>query len=506
MKRVMSVWFPRFPVDVLRRTQARSGERSDNAPLLVAATIGQRRVVAACCERAARAGVRSGMPLSAARAILPGTRHRLEEHRPDRDRRALLAVAAWSQRFSPLVAADEPDGLLLDVGGCERLFGGEESLARRVQRDLARLGLTARLAVAPTLTCAWGLARYGPQTLTLVPPGGERAAMKNLPIAALRPEEETASGLHEVGVERIGELLDIPRAALPARFGTHLLARLDAALGAAPESFDPLRPAQPLRVERTFDGPVRQLEAIQEATRGLVIDLCARLRACESGAGRIDLECARADLSPIRLCAHFSRPSRDARHAWSLLRPRLDRLDMGFGVERIALSAGRVARARHGQRTMWDDANPDRASPQALDGLLDTLANRMGPDRVLGAGVRDSHLPERGFGLTSILAQRAENPRPQPALHADRPTVLLEAPESAQVMALTPDGPVHRVRWRGYERAITTCLGPERISPEWWRKDEPTRDYFKVQDDMGQWLWLVREVETARWFVHGVWA
>ena len=84
-------------------------------------------------------------------------------------------------------------------------------------------------------------------------------------------------------------------------------------------------------------------------------------------------------------------------------------------------------------------------------------------------------------------------------------------------MALTPDGPPAQLRWRGMEQRITASAGPERIACEWWhlapgeytggKKNEVgARDYFKVQDERGCWLWVYRVVETGRWFVHGLWA
>ena len=44
----------------------------------------------------------------------------------------------------------------------------------------------------------------------------------------------------------------------------------------------------------------------------------------------------------------------------------------------------------------------------------------------------------------------------------------------------------------------------ERITTEWWQGPQ-TRDYFKVQTAAGQWLWVYRQLETSRWFVHGIW-
>ena len=30
-------------------------------------------------------------------------------------------------------------------------------------------------------------------------------------------------------------------------------------------------------------------------------------------------------------------------------------------------------------------------------------------------------------------------------------------------------------------------------------------DYFRIQTEGGQWLWVFRELETGRWFVQGGW-
>jgi protein ImuB len=61
---------------------------------------------------------------------------------------------------------------------------------------------------------------------------------------------------------------------------------------------------------------------------------------------------------------------------------------------------------------------------------------------------------------------------------------------------------------------VARAEGPERIAPEWWHgaEDQPTRDYFRVEDGSGRRFWLFREglygYETAapRWFMHGVFA
>lgn len=486
--------------------------------MLLTADVAQRRLVARCCERSARAGVRPGMDLAHARALLPSEPVWVGPHRPERDADALRSLAIWATRFSPVVAPDPPEGLVLDITGCDRASGGEERLLHTLTGAVRRLGFAARAAIAPTLGCAWAVARFGEGSI--IPDSATRRALAPLPIAALRISEQARAALAEVGVERIGHILDLPRAALPSRFGPELLLRLDQALGQAMEVIEPVRPVEPPRVERQFDGPTTQYEAIETTVHDLLIPLAAELRRRESGARRLDIRLIRVDAPPECLTITLSRPSRSPRHLWSLVRPRLERVNLGFGVEFVSITAPRTARLRHEQAGALggnvDEVPMDRAAAE----LTDALVNRLGPDRVGSLALAESHIPERrgtGFQPVSLADRRdagvRRDPGPEPlaapetrAAAADRPSLLLERPEPASAIAITPDGPPSLLRWRGRDLPIAAAIGPERIGCEWWRRPESARDYFKVQDRVGRWLWVYRELRTNHWFVHGEWA
>jgi hypothetical protein len=109
------------------------------------------------------------MDLVHARALLPdgqAERAIVTEHKPQRDAKALEKLALWATRFSPIVAVEEglehrePDGLMLDITGCEHLFGGEAALIAHLMRAVERLGFTCRAAGAGTVGCAWAVARF----------------------------------------------------------------------------------------------------------------------------------------------------------------------------------------------------------------------------------------------------------------------------------------------------------------------------------------------------------
>jgi protein ImuB len=469
-----------------------------------------KQLVACCCPRAASRGVMPGMPLAEATSLLAGMATMEAPWEPRRDAAALAALASWSIRFSPLAAPDPPDGLLLDVTGCRRLYPDERRLLNRVGNSLEQLGIRSRLAVAGTIGAAWALARFGAQERSVIEAGGERSAIEPLPIEALRLDPATVEALREVNIDRVGQLLAIPRLELAARFDERLLQRLDQAIGDRPEVIDPVRPGEPIVAERAFDGAVADLEPLLVAARELVDAASAALERVESGATWLVFTMVRLDASPVHAALRLCRPSREARHLWSLLRPRLEQMNLGCGVERIELCVRAARRLAHRQieHTLAAGRSDAVAADRASGELIDTLTHRLGPERALRIRVVESHRPERVTQCVPAMDAATAASGPAAIAADDRPSRLLARPEPVEVMAMTPEGPPISIRRGGARRDIIAAHGPQRVSGEWWNSgaDQATRDYFKVQDSGGRWLWIFREPESRRWFVHGEWA
>src|SRR3989442_4398148 len=70
-------------------------------------------------------------------------------------------VAAWACQFTPRVSLEPPHGLLLEIEGSMRLFGGLERLLERLREGLDAMDLTAQLAVAPAARAALWRSRGG---------------------------------------------------------------------------------------------------------------------------------------------------------------------------------------------------------------------------------------------------------------------------------------------------------------------------------------------------------
>ena len=451
----------------------------------------------------------------------------LIDHAPHADAAALAAIARWCLRLGPVVAADPPDGLVLDLTGCERLHGGRFAMARATAGRLARLGLELHAALAPTLGAAWALARFDPSPLPVVGAAELGGRLDPLPVAALRLEPAEVAALGEVGIDRIDQLRALPREAVADRFGPGVLRRIDQALGRVAETVEGLKPWTPPRVERAFGGPCLSAEAVAEAFRGLCRKLAAHLDARGRAASSLTLGVDRLDADLRPESAHkplsLSRPSRDPRHLWSLLAPHVERLDLCRGVEAVSLTAAVAPRRGHRQLAAPGvaDGTGGPADLRAHEAqLIDLLSARLGAGAVLRPRLTDSHVPEASFAATpaadaaELGHRRATQPgTPRPTL--DRPTRLLDPPEPAEAVYLNPDGPVLTLRWRGVLLTLDASVGPEPVGRRWWRGvlrpgdlggPGVERVYHRVRDEAGRWLWVFRRSDSGAWFVHGVWS
>src|SRR5438477_12666893 len=81
----------------------------------------------------------------------------------------LEPIAAWACQFTPKVALEPPDSLLVEVEGSLRYFGGEPALRAALEAGLAEMQVPSVMATAPTPRAALWRARGGGLPLTELP-------------------------------------------------------------------------------------------------------------------------------------------------------------------------------------------------------------------------------------------------------------------------------------------------------------------------------------------------
>ena len=434
---------------------------------------------------------------------------------PAADRKLLEAIADWCVRYTPLVALDPPHGLFLDITGASHLYDSEQAMMLDVGRSIAAQGFSVHVALAGTAEAARALAHY--RCGMIAEPGCEAEAVAALPTEALVADPYILHALNRAGLKTIGQVAERSRQELVARFGKGFAALLDRTLGKIGGPIMPRLPVPDLSAERRFSEPVVTEAVITETLLSLCQSLASVLETHGQGARVLEAMFFRADGATRRIVVETARPTRDAKIFIRLFREKLDSLvdplDPGFGFDLIRLSAN------FAQDLQAKNAELDASAADAeVHLLMDRLAARFGSQRVLVFRPQDTHIPEAE--TVAIPARHADDVSlPKHGFRerdetSRRPLRLFAKPEPVDVLASAPDGQPIRFRWRRVLHTIARAEGPERIAMEWWRHQEsqPTRDYFRVEDEKGRRYWLYRDGVVPRelthpsWYVHGLFA
>lgn len=545
-RRILSLWFPRLGADRLLRQM-----RIDPAQCFaVVATDGPAQVLHSLSVGASAAGLVRGQPLRDALAMCPNLLTRLRN--PQAEAAFLSALRRWAGKYSPWVGLAGEEGLSLDITGCAHLFGGEEALLASVDADCEGLGLTVRAGVADTLGASWALARFAgvgtshhrsgdavdqearatrsravkrrhwerggaaPQIKTagleaqrIAPQGQTRSAIGALPLASLRLDPDTVAQLSRLGLRRVSDLINQPRAPLARRFGPGLVLRIDQALGQVPEPISPVALARPFAVRMTLPDPIGLAEDVLAGLDRLLPRLCDTVAKAGRGVRLIRLQAWRTDHTMQWISAGLARATADPERIRPLLAMKVEELDAGHGIDMLRIEAVQTepvsARQPVGHLEAGQRVADRLAATAAQDDLLARIGARVGMEQITRWHPASSHIPEKtALTLAAAWSQPAEawpeTPLPRP--------LLLWRPEP--VMA--PDHPrlPARLRWRGRDLTPLEAVGPERIAPEWWLDDpnwrSGVRDYWRVTLEGGERLWLFFAhggAMSAGWFCQG---
>ncbi|MFO0530235.1 MAG: hypothetical protein ACK52A_19245 [Planctomycetota bacterium] len=356
-----------------------------------------------------------------------------------------------------------------------------------------------------------------------------------LPPIALRLDPLICLTLGQLGIAQVSQLRQLPRASLQARFGPQLGRRLDEVAGLATEIWTPLDESLDFALTATFDFPLRDLATIQVVIERQLDQLCARLRPLQRGAlqwqialrgesgGNLSapstepMELAEPALSPdsrdpvhvARLVINLFQPTATVAHVMQLIAMQLEQqrdLDLETTpVWEVSVRAARCVLLAEKQRLLFDD--DPRLDHQALSQLLDRLAVRLGPERIVRPVPVSGAQPEFACRAHVLVgndqpAPRIVAPRREHAA-ASRPVRLLQPPWPLAVTADASSGAPQQLHHSRWQAQVTAAWGPERIETGWWRARLVSRDYWRVQTSAGQLLWIYQDLASQQWFLHG---
>jgi protein ImuB len=456
----LCLYLPDWPLQVATRGL------SEPLPLVLQ----QRSRVSHCNQTAVDAGIRTGMKLSTAYALVAGLR--TMEHDPHHEQVCLERVAAWAYTYSDQVVPAD-NAILLEAGGSLRLWGPLPALLEQLQEGLDGLGYRANIGVAPT---AAGARVFAPRRLVAMEPQQLHRYLQPLPLVAGSFDSRLQQKLQRAGITTFGELIGLPRAALQQRFGQVPGEYLDRIMGTAPDRHSVYEPPARYQGDLAMPAPIKASEGLLFAGRRLLEELCGHLTGLDASVQTLRWRLEHEDRKESHFSIGLASPDRDL-HRWlAVLREHLSQWRLPAPVNHLYLDAEQLLVFRPRQTDLLNGSSQE----ENRDYLLERVRGRLGNHSVTSIGVLSDHRPEKSWVYGRSAADR-------PIISSRRPLWLLPEPEiidPAELCFLT--------------RA-------ERIETGWWDGNGYTRDYFVADHPDGRRLWVFQQHKpVADWFIHGI--
>ena len=448
-------------------------------------------------------GVAAHQPLASALSLFPDLV--VVEHDSHEEMKALQEAAYAAFRFTPHVVMQD-SGLIVEVSGSLKLFGGLKKLCQLLNQAVAAQGLQFCVGIAPTAKGAWLLAQSAPLKTVINGAGSRfRSLLDALPAGLLESAQPHLEVIRGIGCKTLADLQRLPRSGMARRFGPNLLIELDRAYGDSPD------PQQWLEVPEHFQqilalmAQVESVELIWVTVQRMIEQMCGWLALRHAAVLEFSFVLhheysLRQPHKSTPLAIRLSEQSNEPGHLMLLLRERLGRTKIVAPVCELELIADEVTAGTDPNLELFPTSQSEATS---LNRFIEKISSRFGPQAITGLNVISDHRPEYSQRFQPVGMNRMSNSSCRkitpsaPACPLARPAWLMAAPLELKVQRHQPV----------YGSPLKLIAGPERIEAGWWDDAPVARDYFIAENALGQLLWIYHEHPAAKnkgWYLQGL--
>jgi protein ImuB len=410
------------------------------------------------------------------------------------DPHPLTALAAHAYELTSLVCVEEPDGLLLEVRGSLKLFGGIAAVKKKLALKLDGRRMRFDMCAAPTPYAALWLAREA--RADALESSSLAGCLSTLPLAATRWPDDVRLKLTEMGVRTVGDCLRLPRDGFARRIGEPYLHQLDQALGKRPDLRREIVAQPSLSGMIEFPAEITQTAALAGALQSIVTSLAADLRRRQRQVQNLCIVFHHARRPPTLCRLQLIEPAHEVRRLLDPLIVRLERLVLPAPVIALGVDAGVPVAMRIEAVKLFADDGGSGQVPVSPAALIESLRARFGNEGVYGLEWVNEHRPERVWSkLTEKLLHGPARVARPPKI-PNRPLWILPSPVPLAERC-------SEARRETVADEIRTNE-PERIESGWWDGGDIRRDYYTVTTRCGQRLWVYQDCATRSWYLHGI--
>jgi len=436
------------------------------------------------------------------------------------------SLADFAYQFSPLVEEAKPNVVVIDVEGCELIYGSAYQLAGEVSRRSAENknngGLETKadvaLAANPDAAIHAALCLTG---ITFIEPGEELSCLGDFSITQLdyslvdvdeKRIEEILETLRLWGVSTFRDFARLPVAGVSERLGQEGIRLQKLATGKTQRHLR-LKHVDPVFANTLeLEYAISELEPLSFIFARLLNQLCASLNSYALATNELLVQMRLEDKTSHERTLNLPYPMRDHKVFLKLLLLDTEMHPPQAPVKTISISCEPV-KPRVLQNGLFIPLAP---APDKLELTLARLVKLLGENNIGSPVLLDTHRPD-AFSIKRFVLQTREVRRRrskwinQPKI-SNRQCLAFRMfrPPLRAVVELTNGWPKQISAW-GKQRSVygkvVDCAGPWRTTGDWWRNDNWARDEWDVAVESGkdrQVLYRIyRELNGGTWFVEG---
>ena len=434
-------------------------------------------------------GVRKDMPLALVERLGGIT---ILERNKGIEKKETDSLLLWAGKFSPLVVDKFPDGLLVEVKGSLKLFGGQKKLIKMMSDDLDDWGYKFALATGATpLLAEIGAKKRRKEAVS------NRFTSKEIntvPVSMFSFLPKQLELLKKMGVRTLGDYKKLPRKGLAERFGKDALQQFDRLYGYEP---DPQRfyiVPQKENISITLDCEVEGWLDLKPYIKELLKKANKYLSCKALKARQLTWFFCRYS-SEVKVPIFLS-GTNNISVVLRILEEKLKNKRFREPFDSIRLSLDEVENARQENLNIFHKANKTDTN-LLCDQFVDLIRSRYGEESLYVLNRKPEHVPEHSFAYCySFDGKQNATCLPGNVLpKIKRPVWFIDPPMRLVVKKNKPF----------YDGRPLILSGRERIVSDWWTGAEIARDYFVAESYSGMILWIYRElVSKENWFFQGL--
>ena len=449
-----------------------------------------------------------------------------------------LSLADFAYAFSPLVEETKPDTVVIDVEGCELLFGSAYELANEVafragkSAEEGGIGCQVNVAIASNPDTAIHAAKLL-KGITYISTGEEFTCLGDFPVPALdhsliniekKNAEEIFETLRLWGVRTFRDFASLPITGVSERLGSEGIQLQQLAGGKTQRHLKLKQPAPVFANSIELEHALDELEPLAFIFARLLNQLCATLNAYALATNELLVQLRLEDQTQHERSLNLPYPMRDHKVFLKLLLLDTEMHPPQAAIKAISITCEPV-KPRVLQNGLFTPLAPE---PEKLELTLARLAKLVGGENVGSPELIDTHRPD-AFRMKRFVLKGKPDSRKRGGRSPNRPSAIgnrqstigfrmFRPPLRAMVQA-NQGCPTQVSAWnkqRSVYGRVVSLAGPWRTTGDWWRTDywardewdvalEPTTRIKRSEEQANHTVLyrIYRELSNGVWFVEG---